>query len=113
MTDLINQLQEIRTALTEERKGLMARVALIDKALAGGASTPSSKKDAPKEARPGTLTDAILQAAAAGPLTIKAYQEALSTYPAKSVDATVRQLAAGGRLTKDDSTPRKFGLPAA
>lgn len=112
MTDLLDQYQDIRSKLTEERKALLARVALIDKALTGQASS-APKKDVPKEARPGTLTDAILQAAASGPLTIKGYQEALPSYPAKSVDTTVRQMAAGGRLSKDESTPRKFGLPAA
>lgn len=112
MTDLLDQYQDIRTKLTDERKALLARVALIDKALAGGASTPGAKKDVPKEARPGTLTDAILQAVTTGPATIKELQAALPTYPPKSVDTTVRQMAAGGRLSKDDSTPRKFGLPS-
>lgn len=112
MTDLIDQLQEIRNALIEERKTHMARVAIIDKALAGQAvATPKKEAPVPKEPRVGTLTDLILQAVAAGPMTIKALQAALPAAPPKSVDATVRQLAATGRLAKDDQTPRRFSLP--
>lgn len=110
MTDLIDQFQSIKQQLTEEKRSHQARIALIDKVLAGQAPVP--KKEAPKP-REGTLTDAIMQVAASGPLTVKQYQEALPSYPGKSVDATVRQLAAGGKLTKDESSPRRFGLATA
>lgn len=105
--DLLDQYQDIRTKLTEERRALMARVALIDKALAGQALAAPKKEAAPKANSKGTLTDAILEAASS-PTTIKELQAALPTFPPKSVDATVRQLAAGGRLTKDDQVPRRF-----
>ncbi len=111
-TDLISQLTTIRQALSEEREGLLARVAVIDEALAAGA--PSPAKPTAKAPKATGIREAITSLVTRRPgQTIRELQEALPEHPPKTVENTVRAMASAGQLSKDDSTPRKFTLPPA
>lgn len=115
--DLVQQLSEVRKALTEERARLVDRIATIDQAL--GVTPEASplkakgKTVAPKAAKSGGIREAIANVLASKPnLTIKELQQAIPEHPASSVESTVRTMAADGSLQKDGETPRHFSLPA-
>jgi|SRR6185369_9503053 len=112
--DLISQLTQVRQQLTQERETLLARVQVIDEALGTPTPTAKTQKRNPKNPatpKPGGLKESILSAVEQQPgLTIKEIQSLVSA-PEKSVEATVHNLASGGQLVKDSSTPRKFSLP--
>jgi hypothetical protein len=45
-------------------------------------------------------------------MTIKEVQERLEEHSPKSVESVVHTLASAGQLLKDNSSPRRFTLPA-
>jgi len=113
---LIEQLTQVREALTAERESLLERVASIDAALA---VTPSAKPTkSPQKGtnnirtpKAGGLKEAVLTAVTGSALTVKEIQTLLSEHSPKSVESVVHSLASGGQLTKDTSSPKKFSLP--
>jgi hypothetical protein len=108
--DLVNELESVRERLVQERQRLLARVALIDVALGGGTLKAAPAK--PRTPKAGTVAEAIRVVLAGRPgLTIRELQDACPEHAAKTVEATVRNMAACGHLTKDDQTPRHFWLP--
>jgi len=115
---LIEQLTQVREALTAERESLLERVASIDAALAVTPSTKPAQKAAkgPSNIRTPKTTgirDAVLLVVAGSPnSTIKQIQESLGEHSPKSVESVVHALVSSGNLVKDGSTPRKFSLPA-
>jgi hypothetical protein len=114
-TDLIAQLTSVRQALTDERESLLARVAVIEAALGvtPAAAPAKARKVAPKTPKAGGIREAITAVVSARPnLTIKEIQAAVD-HPASSVEATVRAMASAGKLSKDESSLKKFSLPVA
>lgn len=110
--DLIDQLQDIRTQLTDERKTLMARVALIDQALgmASGSKPTRAKPALDLGAKPGGIADAILTALAAKPgLTLGEIQAAIPDRKPKSIESLVSQLSTTGKLTHTGK-PRRYSV---
>jgi hypothetical protein len=115
VSTLTAQLANVQNALRRERHSLMARVALIDQALGTQPIKPAKAPKAPRAPRAGSVPDAIVASFVAfGPgykLTIREIQKELPSLPPKTVEATVRTMAADGRLAKDDQTPRHFWTP--
>ncbi len=111
---LIEQLNQVRQALQDERQSLLNRVATIDQALA---VTPSAKPQKPAKSpniirtpKSGGIREAVLSAiTGTSGLTMKEIQTLLSEHPAKSVESVVHSLSSAGTLAKDGS-PRKFSI---
>lgn len=99
------RLEQETSKLQAERAQLVARLAQIDSELGG---------EAPKvKTRAKGVSEAVVAFVAAHPAsTIKQVQEGLPDVPAAAVEGAVRSLAQKGTLTKDESTPRKFSVPA-
>jgi len=119
-TPLIQKLAETRLALEAEREALLARVAAIDEALAVGtvSTAPKAVKSVKptkesKASKPG-LREAITGSLVgkSGGLTIRQIQEALPTHPPKSIESLTHTMATAGKLAKDNSSPKRFSLPA-
>lgn len=110
--DLVQQLADIRSKLTEERRALLERVDVINKALGFDPQTATAAPKPRAPRRPGVGADVIDFLKQHPASTIKAIQEGLSQHPAASVESTVRSLAAGGKISKDDQTPRHFSARA-
>ncbi len=110
---LVQQLAEIRAQLVEERQLLLARVVIIDEALGQQSVQPQAVKSAAK-ARTQGIGDAIVAYIQSRPwVTIREVQVGFPEAKPSSVEATVRNLSAAGKLIKDQGNPRKFAIPGA
>jgi len=108
----IEQFTQARTALLQLRQSLVDQIAEIDAALANSLTKPKPKEPSgSKQPKAGIKENIITAVEGTAGLTIKEIQTLVSTASAKSVEATVHQMASEGRLLKDTSTPRKFSLP--
>lgn len=108
--DLVQQLSEVRTKLQERKARLLAEVAAIDEALGQAPPKPQAKPG--KAVRTPGIGDAILQFIKLRPWsTIKEVQAGFPEQNPGSVESTVRNLAANGKLIKDDGTTKRFALP--
>jgi len=118
-SSLIEQLTQVREALTAERESLLERVASIDQALGAVPSAKPQQKPVKGTKtigtpRAGGIKEAVVIAiTGTSGLTIREIQELLSEHPAKSVESVVHSLASAGTLTKDTSSPKKFSLASA
>ncbi len=109
---LIDQLNQARQALQEERESLVARIATIDEAL-GVQPQKAAKKEPKGSKKPKAgIKEAVLTIlGAGGPLTIKQVQDTIGPDASpKSVEAVMHGLVTSGHLIKDASMPRKFSL---
>ena len=108
--ELIQQLSNVRQALSDERQRLLDRVSVIDAALG---STPQSgvKKPKPTKATKGvSIKDGAILAVTNASLTMKEIQGVLSEHSPKSVESVVHGLVSTGTVGKDNSTPRRYTL---
>ena len=111
---LIQQMTEARTALEKRKADLLAstaaEVAAIDQALGQLPAKPQAKGT--KAVRTPGIGEAVLQFVKLRPWsTIREVQAAFPEANPSSVESTVRNLAAGGKLAKDDGNPKRFALP--
>jgi hypothetical protein len=112
---LIQKLSEVRQALEGERQELLARVAVIEQALAVAAPTKVTKPHTkePKGQRAGGIREAVLTSLVGKTgTTIRQLQDMLPDHSPKSVESVTHGLASAGLLKKEGTNPKRFSLVA-
>ena len=106
----LDQYRAARSSLWALRESLMQQVAEIDKALEVAPVVAAKKpaKGTPKATKAGGTKEAVLNAVASSPHTLKGIKALLSDYPPKSLESVVYAMASAGQLSKSNDKPAKF-----